>query len=435
MQEGNCRAVQAKRTIRIWLKGCSVKIGLVDLSQFVGGAERELLDNAAAIRDDYGASVLAVIDSRNTDFASLLDRQGIPFVAAVFDLKRNRGVSSLSLSNLRRIFGQARTLRKLQRDHALDLLVTYSFHSGIIGAIARLLGLKAKLVIAHVVRRDLTRGGLMEHLQFFAADAVTYNSNSMRLSFQDVARRYSRPEKVVYSYVKKPVLQGKHSARGQLIAQLGLSADTKIVGYFGHVFPYKRVADVVEAVALLNKAAPDKFFLVAVGASSAPADYETHVRALAESKCPDRHHFFTFVDDPFPLLAACDVLVLPSIEPFGRVLVEAMYLGVPFVATNEGGPKEIMEHADPRCGKLVAPMRPDLIADAIVAVTKHRPGGHPAAPYELSREAIISGAFQFYQQVLTGNHQARGHDRETTSPRGERTYSGADKASQLEVPS
>jgi len=247
----------------------------------------------------------------------------------------------------------------------------------------------------------------MEQLQFLAADAVTYNSNAMRESFASVARRYGRPEKVVYSYVKRPQPQDERNERERLFAEHGLAPDTKIIGYCGRIFESKRVTDVVEAVALLNATRQGRFFLVVIGASSTPSEYETRVRALAETKCPGRHRFFAFSSNPFPLLAACDVVVQPSIEPFGRVLVEAMYLGVPFVATNLGGPKEIVGFADPRCGKLVPLMRPDLIAAAVNELTNNRPAEPPPVPHPLTREGIVGGAVQFYQDVLGGRSPAR----------------------------
>ena len=63
-------------------------------------------------------------------------------------------------------------------------------------------------------------------------------------------------------------------------------------------------------------------------------------------------------------MRALDVLLLPSWEePFGRALIEAMALGVPVVATNVGGPPEIVE--DGREGYLVAPREPAAWAQAI----------------------------------------------------------------------
>jgi glycosyltransferase involved in cell wall biosynthesis len=61
------------------------------------------------------------------------------------------------------------------------------------------------------------------------------------------------------------------------------------------------------------------------------------------------------VRNPFPYMARADVFALTSEEEgFGLVLVEAMALGLPIVATRcPGGPVDILE--DGRCGVLVPP--------------------------------------------------------------------------------
>ena len=52
------------------------------------------------------------------------------------------------------------------------------------------------------------------------------------------------------------------------------------------------------------------------------------------------------VDDMDSFYDSLDIFVLPSIqpEPFGLVVIEAMDRGVPVVATNHGGPVEIIEN-------------------------------------------------------------------------------------------
>ena len=379
-----------------------MKIGHVIVSNFVGGAEREVVDHSAAMQRYYGISVVVIIDAANKELASLLGKLGIPTEAADFKLQRLEGVAETSPKNIVQVLAQARTLQALQKRHAFDMVVTHSFHSATIAAIARLLGMRAKLIVRQLTRRDLTRCGLPEHLQFFGADAVTYNSDNLRRTYEPVARLYRRPYKIFYSYVEKPVLDENGSERNRLTARFGLGAGTTIVGYFGRIFEYKRVVDLIEAVALLNGSGRGDFFLAIVGSSSVKPDYEMKVRALAAARCPDRHCFFEFTSNPFAMMAACDVLVLPSIEPFGRVLVEAMHLGVPFVATNEAGPKEIMALAEPRSGELVPAMRPDRIAEAIVHLTQQRPTEPPVVPYALTCEGIVGESVRFYEQVLAG---------------------------------
>jgi glycosyltransferase involved in cell wall biosynthesis len=65
-------------------------------------------------------------------------------------------------------------------------------------------------------------------------------------------------------------------------------------------------------------------------------------------------------------LESADIVVHSSIrpEPFGLVLLEAMSAGKPVVATNKGGPLEIVENGV--TGLLVPPNDPDELADAIM---------------------------------------------------------------------
>jgi glycosyltransferase involved in cell wall biosynthesis len=61
-----------------------------------------------------------------------------------------------------------------------------------------------------------------------------------------------------------------------------------------------------------------------------------------------------------------DILILPSWEePFGIVLLEAMASGIPVIATDRGGPAEILQSG------LVPPRDSSALANAIRAT---RPG-------------------------------------------------------------
>jgi glycosyltransferase involved in cell wall biosynthesis len=69
--------------------------------------------------------------------------------------------------------------------------------------------------------------------------------------------------------------------------------------------------------------------------------------------------------DALQLMANADVVVVPSSlpEPFGIVVIEAMALGRPVIATNAGGPSEIITHGHD--GLLVTPRNATALADAI----------------------------------------------------------------------
>jgi glycosyltransferase involved in cell wall biosynthesis len=84
----------------------------------------------------------------------------------------------------------------------------------------------------------------------------------------------------------------------------------------------------------------------------------------AELGIADRVHFAGHQSDVHPWYDALDVVVHASFgEPFGLVLVEAMALGKPVVATAAGGPLEIIE--DGISGVLIPPGDPDRLAATI----------------------------------------------------------------------
>jgi glycosyltransferase involved in cell wall biosynthesis len=75
--------------------------------------------------------------------------------------------------------------------------------------------------------------------------------------------------------------------------------------------------------------------------------------------------FHGFTPGASDLIAAADVVVVPSVrpEPFGLVVVEAMALGRVVIATAHGGPAEVI--TDGSDGILVKPGSATAVADAV----------------------------------------------------------------------
>ncbi len=99
------------------------------------------------------------------------------------------------------------------------------------------------------------------------------------------------------------------------------------------------------------------------------AGNESHLEALhdivRENDLLDDVIFTGELPDPRPAYAAMDIFVLPSAqpEPFGGVVMEAMCMGVPVIATNIGG--SIEQVADGESGCLVPPNDPVALADKL----------------------------------------------------------------------
>lgn len=88
-------------------------------------------------------------------------------------------------------------------------------------------------------------------------------------------------------------------------------------------------------------------------------------RRIADLDLADRVQLLGYVEDVRPLLARCGIFVLPTTrpEPFGLALVEAMAAGLACVASDHGGPREII--TDGVSGLLVPPGDERALADAL----------------------------------------------------------------------
>jgi glycosyltransferase involved in cell wall biosynthesis len=92
--------------------------------------------------------------------------------------------------------------------------------------------------------------------------------------------------------------------------------------------------------------------------------YRSEVTALG---CDDVVRFLGFRRDVPDLIAAADLVVLPSLaEAFGLVLAEALYIGTPVVATRVGGIPEIVD--DGRDGLLVPAESSAALADTLAGL-------------------------------------------------------------------
>ena len=94
--------------------------------------------------------------------------------------------------------------------------------------------------------------------------------------------------------------------------------------------------------------------------------YEEKLKELTrELGIADRVTFAGHLDDVPKVMAACDVVVHCSTapEPFGLVIVEAMMVGTPVIASAAGGAREIVVHGE--TGLLTPPGDENTLASAI----------------------------------------------------------------------
>lgn len=146
-----------------------------------------------------------------------------------------------------------------------------------------------------------------------------------------------------------------------------------LVGIVARLEIWKGQDVFLRAAARIRDLHPDAIFLVVGGAElEKEPDYPAELQQLARTLgIEDCVRFVGHAGDVFPWLDALDVCVHATHgEPFGLVLVEAMALGTPLVATALGGPVEIVE--DGLSGLLVPPGDEDALARAACTILADR---------------------------------------------------------------
>jgi len=135
----------------------------------------------------------------------------------------------------------------------------------------------------------------------------------------------------------------------------------------GRLVPVKGFDVLVAALARLQQTR--EFRAIILGEGEEHATLQAHIDGAGLSH---RVILAGFASNPFSAMARADVFVLPSRdEPFGNVLLEAMALGVPVVASRcPGGPSDILERG--RWGHLVPPDDPEALAEAVLDVLDGR---------------------------------------------------------------
>lgn len=149
--------------------------------------------------------------------------------------------------------------------------------------------------------------------------------------------------------------------------RLGLSPADLVVITVGRMVPFKRQDLLLEAVARLHGEFTRLGCIIVGDGPERPGLLELAERLALG----DRVRFTGHRDDVADLLAAADVFVLPSpAEHFGRVVLEAMAVGVPVVAVDAGGPAEILE--DGKSGLLVPEATAASLASGMATLLRDR---------------------------------------------------------------
>jgi len=186
-----------------------------------------------------------------------------------------------------------------------------------------------------------------------------------------------------------------------------------IIGCVGRLCEKKGQADLLKTMPRVLEVFPDATLWLIGKDQQAGGEYELILKRLAESfRVEERVVFWGHRDDVLELMDRMAVLVLPSYdEGFPIVLLEAMSLGVPVVATHVAGIPELVN--DGETGYLVAPGDLDALADRIVRLLadpdlRLRLGqrGRQHVMEHFTKERMLDKVRSIYAMVMDQHHAA-----------------------------
>ncbi len=302
------------------------------------------------------------------DWQESIEREGIKtHPISAFNRKMD------PLSDIKAIF----QIISLLRHEKFDIVHTHTPKPNLYGRVAsRLMGVPVVIGMEHGFY-FYNMSGLLRKLYkcvswvgaLFSNSTIVINDDDFNLALRE---KIIAPKKTV------PLLSGlgvdinrfDKSADGNIIrVEFGFPDDAVIVAYVGRLTQEKGCLDLIYAAEKVVRTIPESYFLF-VGPSE--SDIGKVLKHLVELKNMTRNVLFTGPRSDIPeIFAAIDILVLPSYrEGLGMVLLEAAAAGIPAVATNVRGCKDVIINGI--TGYLVPPKDINSLADAIIALASDK---------------------------------------------------------------
>ncbi len=256
---------------------------------------------------------------------------------------------------------------KILRQKQIDLVHTHLFKADILGIIAAIITKMPVICHCHVsdARRDKKKWQLvMDHLLRRFIDKTIFCSEESIHSNLKVKNIRTEKMKLIYNSID---LKRFNRCSTKRVAEIRekIKAKQYMVGTVARLSEEKGVKYFIEAAANINN---DNITFLIVG--DGPLKYQ--LVELSHRLCiQERVIFVGYQECIIPYLCCMDIVVFPSLyEGLPIVLLEAMAMEVPIIATDVDGFKEVIK--DGQTGLLVPVKDPTRLAEKITFLLENR---------------------------------------------------------------
>ena len=171
------------------------------------------------------------------------------------------------------------------------------------------------------------------------SDQITAVSQYLKAETFNAFQCTSCRVNVIYNFID-PTIYNRAAYPPDLRQQF--NGDRAIIMHVSNFRPVKRIRDVVRIFAKVQAERPAALIMVGDGPDRGLAEEEARVLGIEGSV-----HFLGKIDNVAPLMASADLFLLPSqSESFGLGALEALASGVPVIASDAGGLREVVKHGE-----------------------------------------------------------------------------------------
>lgn len=250
-------------------------------------------------------------------------------------------------------------LRKIIQRNAPDIVHTHLVQSSLIGRISGKISKKSTIITTQHNAFWPKEDSLLYRLE-----RQTWGFSNAFIALSDAISKYlksrgcNRPIHIIKTGIDFQQFS-RQFTKADAKTRLGINSTDPVIGIVARLSYQKGFETLISATHILVKNFP-KLRLLIVGEGALRSNILIELKKLALSENVRLLSEHLHVRE---IMEAFDIFILPSYwEGFGRVLLEAMALQIPVIATTVEGIPEIIEHS--KTGILIPPYDIDALVNA-----------------------------------------------------------------------